>query len=245
MPSLLAAVRIGKELQEEWRSMILRLCSIRDRAYMNDHWLCSCKGHDDIMAHWSTYVAGAKTTTHFSTLGTPCDFYLNDGFPLHSSSSLHTSTHTHLLTFLASLSTMSDKKGNYSAVPTTEDDLALTQAFQPPPYTPSASSSPFIQSQHVVGGPSTQIIYSPAPQQQLSQTVYQAPKPANTAHPHPPTASPLVLTSPPCRIEDLKTKPRIVVCPHCNYLVLTETTPENGKNDSFSAQPRTPRQSEN
>ncbi|KAG0293839.1 hypothetical protein BGZ96_002223 [Linnemannia gamsii] len=131
----------------------------------------------------------------------------------------------------------------------------LTQGFQPPPYTPStAPSSPYIAA-HEVAGPSSGSaaarptapglypqIYSP-PQQQPYQPTHQHPKfndhskpppgPAGFA-PQPPSqqancmASPLIMMRPPGRIEDLKNKPGVVVCPHCHYLVLTETTPENG-----------------
>ncbi|KAF9359444.1 hypothetical protein BGX26_012344 [Mortierella sp. AD094] len=147
---------------------------------------------------------------------------------------------------------MSDKKGNYSALPTSEEDSnnnpLLAQAFQPPPYTPStAPSSPFIEPNQAasVAGSSSGLypqIYSPAPQQPYQPT-YQHPKFNDTSKPPPPPAqflaphqqqqanvmaSPLILMKPPCRIEDLKSKPGVVVCQHCHYLVLTETTPENG-----------------
>ncbi|KAG0302623.1 hypothetical protein BGZ98_007352 [Dissophora globulifera] len=150
---------------------------------------------------------------------------------------------------------MSDKRGQYSTVPTDEHDQSrnqqlLTQGFQPPPYTPStAPSSPYIESQHAVAGPSSGAahsglypqIYDPAPQQPYHPT-YQYQNFADTSKPPPAVpvphmysnqgpsvmASPLILTRPPGRIEDLKAKPGVVVCQHCNYLVLTETTPENG-----------------
>ncbi|KAK3825489.1 MAG: LITAF-like zinc ribbon domain-containing protein [Benniella sp.] len=144
------------------------------------------------------------------------------------------------------MSDKKDKKGLYSAVPTQEDDLALTQSFQPPPYTPSAPTSPFIDAHQAVAGPSSHV-YNAAPpqpyqqpyQQPYHQSSYQQPHPQsyqpphqhakipNTV-PHPAPNTPLILMSPPCKIEDLKAKPAVVVCQHCSYLVLTETTPENG-----------------
>ncbi|KAF8963193.1 hypothetical protein BGZ46_001029, partial [Entomortierella lignicola] len=149
---------------------------------------------------------------------------------------------------------MSDKKGNYSTVPTSEEEdigyPLLTQGFQPPPYTPStAPSSPFIQpNQAPTAGPSSTGLYpqihDPAPHQPYQPT-HQHPKFNDTSKPPPPQAqflapqqhpqqhqqanvmaSPLILMKPPCRIEDLKNKPGVVVCQHCHYLVLTETTPE-------------------
>jgi hypothetical protein len=106
-------------------------------------------------------------------------------------------------------------------------------------------------------GPSSglypQIYNSSAPQQPVYQPTYQHPKFVDTSKPPPPVdslflmashheaphqhqqqqagfmSSPLVLMKPPSRIEDLRSKPGVVVCQHCNYLVLTETTPENGK----------------
>ncbi|KAF9116456.1 hypothetical protein BGX27_002488 [Mortierella sp. AM989] len=151
---------------------------------------------------------------------------------------------------------MSDHKGNYSAIPTSDEDQVypndqlLTQSFQPPPYTPStAPSSPFIEPNHApsIAGSSTGLypqIHSPASHQPYQPT-YQHPKFNDTSKPPPPPvqylaphqpqqhqasvmASPLILMKPPCRIEDLKAKPGVVVCQHCNYLVLTETTTENG-----------------
>ncbi|KAF9928261.1 hypothetical protein FBU30_002528 [Linnemannia zychae] len=89
-------------------------------------------------------------------------------------------------------------------------------------------------------------IYSPPQQQQYQQQPYQPtyqhpkfdhskPPPAPTGFPpQSPSqqahtmASPLIMMRPPGRVEDLKAKPGVVVCPHCHYLVLTETTPENG-----------------
>ncbi|KAG0277560.1 hypothetical protein BGZ95_005731 [Linnemannia exigua] len=156
---------------------------------------------------------------------------------------------------------MSDSKGHYSPVNTTDENHSqnalLTQGFQPPPYTPStAPSSPYIAS-HEVAGPSSGMagpsapahsgLYPQLPQQQQPfqpyQPTYQHPKfndhtkppptPAGFA-PQPPSqqancmASPLIMMRPPGRVEDLRTKPGVVVCQHCHYLVLTETTPENG-----------------
>ncbi|KAK3826708.1 MAG: LITAF-like zinc ribbon domain-containing protein [Linnemannia gamsii] len=46
--------------------------------------------------------------------------------------------------------------------------------------------------------------------------------------PAPVASTPLVLARPPTRIEDLKTRPGVVVCPCCHHLVLTETSTENG-----------------
>ncbi|KAG0002039.1 hypothetical protein BGZ79_003706 [Entomortierella chlamydospora] len=154
---------------------------------------------------------------------------------------------------------MSDSKGNYSALPTSEEDNnnnnpLLSQAFQPPPYTPStAPSSPFIEPNQA--GSSSGLypqIYNPPPQQPYQPT-FQHPKFNDTSKPPPSPpqflaphqhqhlqqqqqqqqqanvmASPLILMKPPCRIEDLKSKPGVVVCQHCHYLVLTETTPESG-----------------
>ncbi|KAF9151141.1 hypothetical protein BG015_007033 [Linnemannia schmuckeri] len=149
---------------------------------------------------------------------------------------------------------MSDRKGQYTPVNTNDNDdhpqnALLAQGFQPPPYTPStAPSSPYIAAHDVAGPSSTPAaglypqIYNP-PQQQPYQPTYQHPKFADHSKP-PPTsarfapqppnqqpncmASPLIMMRPPGRIEDLKAKPGVVVCPHCHYLVLTETTPENG-----------------
>ncbi|KAG0216133.1 hypothetical protein BGX33_000470 [Mortierella sp. NVP41] len=133
----------------------------------------------------------------------------------------------------------------------------LTQGFQPPPYTPStAPSSPYIASHEVAGsasaGPSTAAphtglypqLYNPPQQQQPYQPTYQHPKFNDHTKPPPAPAnfapqsldqqqasvmaSPLIMMRPPGRVEDLKAKPGVVVCHHCNYLVLTETTPENG-----------------
>ncbi|KAF8932990.1 hypothetical protein BGZ58_006655 [Dissophora ornata] len=154
---------------------------------------------------------------------------------------------------------MSDNKGQYYAIPTSEEDPSqsqnhlLTQGFQPPPYTPStAPSSPFIEPNQAAAGSSSGTglypqIYSPTPQQPYQPT-YQHPKFNNTSKPPPPVpqfftpqqqqqqqqqpncmASPLIMMKPPCKIEDLKAKPGVVVCQHCHYLILTETTPENGK----------------
>ncbi|KAG0243170.1 LITAF-like zinc ribbon domain-containing protein [Mortierella sp. GBAus27b] len=167
------------------------------------------------------------------------------------------------------MSDKKDKKGQYAPVPM-EEDLALTHPFQPPPYTPSAPTSPFIQPHQAVAGPSTPIYnaaplpqqpYQPAPLQHQQYQQYQPYQqdlqphqqqphqhqhqhhqhhlhqqqhvvPVNVAKPQPPpnttAASPLILMSPPSKVEDLKTKPRVVICQHCNYLVLTETSPENG-----------------
>ncbi|KAF9191410.1 hypothetical protein BGZ51_007414 [Haplosporangium sp. Z 767] len=159
---------------------------------------------------------------------------------------------------------MSDKKGHYSPVPTSqEEDHAhenslLTQGFQPPPYTPStAPTSPHIDAHYAPSAPDASSstaapaglypqIYNPAPQQPYQPT-YQYPKVNDPTKPPPPLlpqflnvqhhpqqqeasrmASPLILMKPPGRIEDLKAKAGVVVCQHCNYLVLTETTPENG-----------------
>ncbi|KAI1292362.1 hypothetical protein EDD11_008798 [Mortierella claussenii] len=132
----------------------------------------------------------------------------------------------------------------------------LTQGFQPPPYTPStAHSSPVIEPHHAPSapGPSSglypQIYNPPSTQQQPYQPTHQHPKFADTAKPPPMansflvqgppgpqllgagahnTASPLIMMKPPCSVENLKALPGIVVCQHCNYLVLTDTTPETG-----------------
>ncbi|KAF9437782.1 hypothetical protein BGZ76_011168 [Entomortierella beljakovae] len=156
---------------------------------------------------------------------------------------------------------MSDKKGNYYPVLTEEEnqsnnnnDQLLTQAFQPPPYTPSAPNSPFIQSNQVssAAGSSTGLypqLYDPNPQQTYQPT-HQHPKfddPSKPLlapqqhhqhqhqhhqqqqHQQPSVmASPLILMRPPSRIEDLKSQPGVVVCQHCHYVVLTEATPESG-----------------
>ncbi|KAG0203698.1 nuclear mRNA export, poly(A)+RNA binding protein [Mortierella sp. GBA30] len=150
---------------------------------------------------------------------------------------------------------MSDRKGPYTALPTSEEDHAqntlLSQGFQPPPYTPSTvPSSPYVDPHQApsVGGSSSAApsglypqIYNPSLQQSYQPT-YQHPKFNDTSKPPPQLApfvppsqhqqascmaSPLILMKPPCRIEDLKAKPGVVVCQHCNYLVLTDTTPEN------------------
>ncbi|KAG0037559.1 hypothetical protein BGZ83_003374, partial [Gryganskiella cystojenkinii] len=144
--------------------------------------------------------------------------------------------------------------GHYSPVNTNEDDHSQPQ---PPAYTPStAPSSPYIhahQAPSVAGssaaGPSSglypQLDYNAPPPSGQYQPTYQHPKFIDPSkpplphqqfqhqHPHPPPqascmASPLILMNPPSRIEDLKAKPGVVVCQHCSYLILTETTPENG-----------------
>ncbi|KAF9341616.1 hypothetical protein BGZ91_005777 [Linnemannia elongata] len=153
---------------------------------------------------------------------------------------------------------MSDRKGQYTPVNTHDNNVdhsenaLITQGFEPPAYTPStAPSSPYIAGHEVPGpssaaGPSGPGLYpqlNNPPHQQPYQPTYQHPKfndhskpppaPAGFA-PQPPSqqancmASPLIMMRPPGRIEDLKAKPGVVVCPHCHYLVLTETTPENG-----------------
>ncbi|KAG0357048.1 LITAF-like zinc ribbon domain-containing protein [Gamsiella multidivaricata] len=154
---------------------------------------------------------------------------------------------------------MSDKKGHYSQLPTSDEHeqdqphqqqqpSVLSQAYQPPPYTPStAPSSPYIEPNQATGasGPSSGLypqIYSPSVPQQPYQPTYQHPKFNDTSKPPPLlapphqlqqqqascTAAPLVLMKPPCRVEDLKARPGVVVCQHCHHLVLTEITPENG-----------------
>ncbi|KAF9925182.1 hypothetical protein FBU30_004989 [Linnemannia zychae] len=68
-------------------------------------------------------------------------------------------------------------------------------------------------------------------QQPQSQTPHAQRSTQNHAGhfgPAPVASSPLVLARPPTRIEDLKTRPAVVICPCCHHLVLTETSTENG-----------------
>lgn len=147
---------------------------------------------------------------------------------------------------------MSDSKGHYSPVNTSEDSQA-----QPPAYTPStAPSSPFIHPQQAgmsaaaSSGLYPQLDHNAGAPSAPYQPTYQHPKFSDPSKPPPHMpqylqlqhqqqqaqqqphascmASPLILMKPPSRIEDLKAKPGVVVCQHCSYLVLTETTPENG-----------------
>ncbi|GJJ70522.1 lipopolysaccharide-induced tumor necrosis factor-alpha factor [Entomortierella parvispora] len=140
---------------------------------------------------------------------------------------------------------MSDSKGHYSPVNTSEDSQP-----QPPAYTPSTGpSSPYIHP-HQAGtsaAPSSglypQLDHSAGAPSAPYQPTYQHPKFHDPSKPPPHVpqyvqqqqqphascmASPLILMRPPSRIQDLKAKPGVVVCQHCSYLVLTETTPENG-----------------
>ncbi|KAF9583387.1 hypothetical protein BGW38_009595 [Lunasporangiospora selenospora] len=152
---------------------------------------------------------------------------------------------------------MSDSKGNYSRIPAADLDhdinqpTMLTQGFQPPPYTPSSTAS----SPHLPAA-SASNLYPQLHPHSLDEPKSLYPQPFDTTKPPPPMphyqhfqqqqqpqqqpqqqlqvqgphcmSSPLILMSPPTRVEELKSKPGVVVCQHCHYLVLTETTPENG-----------------
>ncbi|KAF9974651.1 hypothetical protein BGZ73_001874 [Actinomortierella ambigua] len=138
---------------------------------------------------------------------------------------------------------MSDKKDKklYPQLPSEE-------TVEPPPYTPSTApsspsigpSAPLLQHQHFPASP-------PLPPPQHPQVHPSAGVSFSGVHPgyqqhhfvgppsqppHPMSAavmsSPLILMKPPTRIEDLGPKPGVVVCPHCHYVVLTETEPEAG-----------------
>lgn len=152
---------------------------------------------------------------------------------------------------------MSDKKGQYSRLPGDANDEDVQHNNQPPPYTPStAPSSPYITPHQIpydpssasappISGPSQghsslypPLNYPQIPQHQMHPNYQAAYKPDTTKPPPPlPFAQPTnalpspqtVLVRPPSRIEDLRAKPGVVVCQHCRHLVLTETTPENGK----------------
>jgi len=168
---------------------------------------------------------------------------------------LHLSSSSQLFPPLPNTFTMSDSKGHYSPVNTSEDSQP-----QPPAYTPStAPSSPFIHPQQAGTSAATssglypQLDHSGGPPSAPYQPTYQHPKFNDPSKPPPHVpqyfqqrqqaqqqphascmASPLILMKPPSRIEDLKAKPGVVVCLHCSYLVLTDTTPENGKSKIFS-----------
>ncbi|KAF9335773.1 hypothetical protein BG006_010663 [Podila minutissima] len=151
---------------------------------------------------------------------------------------------------------MSDKKGQYSRLPQDTNDEDHQNSNQPPPYTPStAPSSPFVAPHQLsyasssasappIPGPSQDpsslyppLNYPQTPQHQIHPN-YQAVYKPDTTKPPPPlpfaqptnaaASSQVVLVRPPSRIEDLRTKPGVVVCQHCRHLVLTETMPENG-----------------
>ncbi|KAK3826316.1 MAG: LITAF-like zinc ribbon domain-containing protein [Linnemannia elongata] len=77
--------------------------------------------------------------------------------------------------------------------------------------------------------PQHQPYYHPYPHQhQHHQQVAHSPQAQRHLGPAPVATSPLVLARPPTRIEDLKARPGVVVCPCCHHLVLTETSTENG-----------------
>ncbi|KAF9158871.1 hypothetical protein DFQ27_008351 [Actinomortierella ambigua] len=135
---------------------------------------------------------------------------------------------------------MSDKKDKklYPQLPSDE------QGVEPPPYTPSTApsspsigpSAPLLQHQHFSALQEQQPLL-----QQQAVVTYPRVHPSYPQHhiahhpghvaQHPQASvmsSPLVLMKPPSRIEDLGPKPGVVVCPHCHYVVLTETEPEAG-----------------
>ncbi|OAQ25078.1 hypothetical protein K457DRAFT_141421 [Linnemannia elongata AG-77] len=98
-------------------------------------------------------------------------------------------------------------KSPYQAIPTHENSYQYQQQHQQQP-------------QH-------QPYYQPYPHQHQQQ-IPQSPHGQRHLGPAPVATSPLVLAKPPTRIEDLKTRPGVVVCPCCHHLVLTETSTENG-----------------
>lgn len=127
----------------------------------------------------------------------------------------YTPTDTHL-------SSSSSTQNNSRAV---EPYIATSAPCNPAPHVSALQLQPALQNVSHAGW------HHPAPnaQQQpllLPHTTYlssQMPQCSTT---------PLILRQPPTRIENLKTKPDLVVCQHCHHLVLTETTHENGKASS-------------
>ncbi|GJJ75530.1 hypothetical protein EMPS_07888 [Entomortierella parvispora] len=147
------------------------------------------------------------------------------------------------------------KNGKYTRVPERDnhsDDAS--PSTQPPPYSPSADrpSPSFVHPHHAPmshDSPSeplfrppvqhvNQLLQYQSPQahqsqlQQHHQPGYQYNEPQHQVLRNVTTSglmvSPLILTRPPTKVEELKSKPGLVVCQHCRHLVYTETYLENG-----------------
>ena len=130
-----------------------------------------------------------------------------------------------------------------------------THSMQPPPYSPSAHRSPFpfvgpypvpsnqFSSSQPLLYPREQHVNQSLPYQSLQarqnqlqqyhQPGYQGNEPPlgilrDVTTPSGIMASPLILMRPLTKVEDLKSKPGLVVCQHCRHLVYTETSLENG-----------------